>query len=511
VSWDGKKIAFAARTSATDPYRIYVIDGGACAVEPTIDAASPDNPQNELVHNFDPAFAPDGRIVFASTRGNITGSFDYQGPQRTPSDPSRLNSNLYVFEDGAIRQLTFLLNQELTPSFMSDGRLIMTTEKRAKGFYQLAGRRQNLDGGDYHPLFGQRATIGFRQVTDIVELADKDFAAILSNPGAAHGAGALAVVNRSIGVDQQSTEPKDYLQDPKAVSWPNPEFYQHSVRVLGGVGTPGEGGTVYRNPTALPNGKILVSAADVGDVGQFSGNFDLYVVDPVTGEQSTPVVTGSEDEIWPVAVYGRYDRGVFKSKLDEPNGATRVTDSGNADVTILDMPLLASLMFQNTRSRRGIPDATDVEEWEDLPPEPGVKDFASGGSFVVSDDFGQVYVRRRLIGSFTPTGDGSAHLSVPGGVPLVLAPLVQLANDSKPTRHHQLEEMQFYPGETVRQGFPRALFNGVCGSCHGAVSGYDADIAANPDILTQASFVTAKDMDPHSTNTAAAPSGPPFP
>jgi hypothetical protein len=512
VSWDGRRIAFAARTSETEPYRIYVVDGATCAVEPTIDAPPTDNPQNELVHNFDPAFAPDGRIVFASTRGNIAGSFDYQGPQRTPADPSKLNSNLYVAENGTIRQLTFLLNQELTPSFMNDGRLVMTTEKRAKGFYQLAGRRQNLDGGDYHPLFGQRATFGFRQVTDIVELADKDFATILSNPGAAHGAGALAVVNRSIGVDQQSTEPADFTQDTNAVTWPNPEFYQHAVRIIDGVGTPGQGGTVYRNPTPLPNGKILVAAADVGDVASFSGNFDLYVVDPVTGERSAAVVAGPDDEIWPVAVYGRHDRGVFKSKLDEPNGATRIdVASGQADVTILDFPLLTSLLFQNTRSRRFIPDATDCEEWEDLPPEPGVRDYASGGAFVVSDNFGQVYVRRRLIGNFSTTDDGSAHVSIPGGVPLVLAPLVQLATDAKPTRHHQLEEMQFYPGEVVRQGFPRGLFNGVCASCHGAVSGLDSDIAANPDILTQASRVFAKDEAATPANAGGAAKGPPFP
>ncbi len=41
---------------------------------------------------------------------------------------------------------------------MQDGRLIFTTEKRAPGFYQLALRRQNLDGGDYHPLYAQRGT-----------------------------------------------------------------------------------------------------------------------------------------------------------------------------------------------------------------------------------------------------------------------------------------------------------------------------------------------------------------
>lgn len=494
VSWDGKKIAFSARSSATDPLRIYVIDGASCAVDPTIDAPPADNPQGELVHNFDPTFAPDGRLVFVSTRGNITGTFDYQGPQRTPADPSRLNANLYVSENGTIRQLTFLLNEELSPSFMSDGRLIMTTEKRANGFYQLAGRRQNLDGGDYHPLFGQRATFGFHQVTDIVELADKDFAAILSNRGAAHGAGALAVVNRSLGVDQASTDAKDYLQDPKAKDWPDPKFFQHSVRILDGVGSPGESGTVYRSPAPLPNGQILVASADnVSDVGQFSGNFDLYVVDPITGVRSGPVVSGPDDEIWPVAVYGRYDRGVFKSKLDEPNGATHVSpDGGSSDVTFLDFPLLTSLMFQNTRSRRIIPTYTDAEEWEDLPPDAGVTSYDRCGGSLVNDAFGSLCVRRRLVGRVIPEGDGSAHVSLPGGLPLVLAPVVQLAGDSAPARHHQLEEMQFYPGETVRQGFPHRLFNGVCGSCHGAVSGYEADIAANPDILTQASLVFAK-------------------
>ena len=154
--------------------------------------------------------------MFASTRGNVTnaGAFGYSGPQRTPADPTKLNANLYVREsDGSIRQLTFLLNQELLPSFMRDGRVIFTTEKRAPDFYQLAGRRINLDGGDYHPLFGQRSTIDYNQLTDVVELADKNLAMILSARGAQHGAGTLAIVNRSIGIDQTSADPADYLVD----------------------------------------------------------------------------------------------------------------------------------------------------------------------------------------------------------------------------------------------------------------------------------------------------------
>jgi hypothetical protein len=95
VSWDGTKIAFSARASASEGFRVYVIDGGNCAPDPTINAPPVDEnnaavPSNgELVHNFDPAFAPDGRIVFTSTRGNIinVASYGYNGVTRTPADP----------------------------------------------------------------------------------------------------------------------------------------------------------------------------------------------------------------------------------------------------------------------------------------------------------------------------------------------------------------------------------------------------------------------------------------
>ena len=43
-----------------------------------------------------------------------------------------------------------------------------------------------------------------------MELADKNLAMTLSARGAQHGAGTLAIVNRSIGIDQTSADPADY-------------------------------------------------------------------------------------------------------------------------------------------------------------------------------------------------------------------------------------------------------------------------------------------------------------
>ncbi|HEX6242223.1 MAG TPA: hypothetical protein VFZ61_15035, partial [Polyangiales bacterium] len=211
VSWDGKKLAFAARSAASEPLRIYEAnaDGTICAPKTGLPSAR-DEQNGILTHDFDPAYAPDGRLVFASTRGNIEGSYEYQGPQRTPSQ-LQPNANLYVFEPsgGSVRQLTFLLNQEMQPSFMADGRLISTTEKRAPDFFQLAGRRQNLDGGDYHPLFAQRKSVGFELATEIVELANRNFALVAAPANARDGAGTLAIVNRSIGPDQDDRKPND--------------------------------------------------------------------------------------------------------------------------------------------------------------------------------------------------------------------------------------------------------------------------------------------------------------
>jgi hypothetical protein len=513
VSWDATKIAFAARKTAAEAFGIYVIEGATCALDPAIAAAAIDDdggavPTNgELVHNFDPAFSADGRLVFASTRGNVTNSagfLGYEGPQRTPADPSKLNSNLYVLENGKIRQLTFLLNQELLPSFMRDGRLIMTTEKRQPGFYQLAGRRMNLDGGDYHPLFGQRGTIGFNQFTDVVELSDKNLAAILSERGAAHGAGTLAIINRSIGIDQRPDDPAAYVQAPDAIDYPSPKFYQHSIRIIDPAATGRLSGTqgAYRSPAPLPNGDILVSyAANVTKLDQFSGNFDVVAVN-VTSGASLPLVTGAQDEIWPVAVYPRASIGVFKSRLDEANGASQIVADDEhrtaSEVTFLDVNLLSSLVFQNTRTGRLVPGGAQplVAVWESLPPS-GAKSFADADpKFVTSDDYGQVYSRRRSLGTPSVNRDGSVAIRIRGGAPISLEVLAKLADDPEPLAHLQREEMQFYPGEVVRQGFRRDLFNGLCGGCHGSVSGQENEIAVNPDILTQASNVIARGQTP---------------
>ena len=531
VSWDGKTVAFAARTSAGTPLQIYTVraDGQGCAKHAEINDG-PTEANGLLVHNFDPAFSPPdangvSRIVFASTRGNLQGdAYDYAGPQRTPADPGKPNANLYVFEPdpsapgkSRVRQGTFLLNTERYPSFMSDGRIIFSAEKRAPDFYQVALRRMNLDGGDYHPLYAQRGSIGYREAREVVELADKNFAAIFSDQSSPHGGGALGIFNRSLGIDFTSGDAADYpldssVIDPAAPASPEPAFFLHSLRfadgtVSGHAGAPTTG--VYASPSALPGGSLLVSFGTAANAATFGGDYDVYVIDPSTGQKLKLLGAAGAAETEAVAVYARAERGVFAATLDEPNGFTIVRPgSTETDLTVLDVPVLASLLFQNTPTARSLENIDVLDVYEDMPPAGGVTSLDTAGPNVATDAFGKVYVRRRLLGHAKVATDGSLHVVMPGGLPIVLHLPDTEESRKNALPRYQREAMEFAPGEQVHQSFKREFFGGLCAGCHGALSGKPIDAAVQPDILTQASRTVSRGSQPLNLNLPPSQRGP---
>jgi hypothetical protein len=488
-TWDGERIGFAARSSATRGYRLYEVglDGTGCAEVSGLPPVG-DEVGGIRIHDFDPAYAADGRLVFASTRGYLSAEpVGVEGPTRTPArlEP---NANLFVREPAGIRQLTYLLNQEIQPSFMTDGRIIMTAEKREQDFHQLAGRRLNLDGGDYHPLFAQRNSVGFMAATEIVEALDRNFVLVGSpmDPanGVVDGAGDLVIVNRSIGPDQSAPrDPADRVYIP---SMTRP--------VTGGV---------FRSPAPLPNGMIVTSCAASAPVT----NWDLCVVDPSRGPQPLSALTrlvasDATSELEVIAVVPRAPRTVFTSRLDEANGHTEVRPGRtDADILVSDFPMLATLVFENTRNGRPIADAIGGFQVLEQRPPPATATSFDGLANVVTDPLGRFYADRQLRGWVPLEADGSAYFRIHGGMamqllptdaagaPLSFGPDAPLSNAGTPYTGQMLqrETMQFYPGENSRQSMPRGFFNALCGGCHGSISGREVDVAADIDILTSAS------------------------
>jgi hypothetical protein len=467
VSWDASRIAFAARVGSGSNWQVYEMnaDGSGCGPVDLGDSAN---------HDLDPAYAPDGRLVFASTRGNIMGNFPYSGPTLTPA-ALQPNANLYLREsDGSIRQLTFLLNQELAPAFLGDGRLIMTAEKRELEFHQLAGRRINLDGGDYHPLFAQRDSVGFHAATDIVELTNRNLA-MIAGPIGAEG-GSVAVANRSIGPDQDDRDPGD-------------RAYISSLEIVTGSG-------VFRNTSMLPNGRVL-AACDQTGMDPMAGNFAFQIceVNPNTGAVRALGGMGAAS-VDPVAVFARPQNGVFESRIDEANGHTEVIPGDDtAEILVHDFPLLATLLFSNTRVGRPINMEIDgFDVFEAMPPPAGTTDFN-----MPDDGFGPRWEQLEQRGSVGLRADGSVKFKIAGGMPMILrptvggSPLMFGPEDAFTGEVIQREQMQFYPGERSNQSFQREFFNGLCAGCHGSISGRELDIAVNVDILSAASQSLARD------------------
>lgn len=479
VANDGTRVAFAARASAADPLGIYVvnIDGTGCQ---RITPAAPDA-SGLKIHNFDPAWSPDGNfLVFASTRGKA-------GPTRSrkrflpQSDIWRVRMNGLAADAATFEQMTFLSNSEISPAFMREGRMTMTTEKVSDGFYQLSGRRQNWDLTDYHPLLAQRATsafatpgmpddtrpsIGYASATDIHESSNGDFLLILSDVGAdgapalPGGAGALGIFNRSIGPFEQ-----DRVQDG----------YLPALRILDRGSASGRAGATagYRNPVSLPDGTIMVSYAD--NVAQ--GNFKIIAIDPRTEARRDLVAGGGRIRVDAVLAYKYPARELYLNRRQLVfGGGANIDDNAHAVLHMPDAPMVFTLLVANLRRGRPVDDfrsATQLVVYsEGMCPAGGCSANTNG-----------IYQMRSELGRANLRDDGSVKVRLPAGAGVIL----ELQDDSGNPVATMGEEHQLGPSEAISMGVSEKLYDAVCGGCHGSITGRELDVVVSPDALTGAS------------------------
>jgi len=475
VSRNGSTVAFAMRTSASEPLGIYTVelDGSGCK---RITPAAADV-GGLKIHDFDPAWSPDGGfIVFASTRGAA-------GPTRSrklflpQSDLWRMTA-----DGGSPEQLTFLTNSEIEPQMMREGRISMTTEKVSAGFYQLSGRRINWDRTDYHPLLAQRASspyadpadltstrpsVGYQQATEIRESSDGDFLLVLSDAGARGGAGTLAIFNRSIGPFEADRSDDGFLASMKIVD----------PAATGRVGAATSG--AYRSPFGLPDGQILASyAAYNGDLATATSlDWDLVAVNPRTGAR-TVLVGGPRAQVEAVLALKYPRRTTYDNRRQLVFGGGISSDLGNtAIVHFPDAPMLFTLLTGNLRRGRPVEEfrrASQLAIYEEGAAPPGTTSGSGEGG---------IYEMRRLLGRADLAGDGSVKVQVPAGKGLIL----ELQDGGGRAVVTMGEEHQVAPGEHINIGVRQELFNAVCGGCHGSVSGSELDVSMTPDALTGAS------------------------
>ena len=195
VDYDGRRIVFAMRHDGQDSFHIFAMNGDGSGVV-QLTQASPDT-------DLDPAWLPDGQIVFSSTR-----DIKYCGCNR------HIQGNLFVMAaDGAnVRQISRNNLFDSRPSVMPDGRILYDRWEYVDRAYgpSFGLWTVNPDGSQHALYYGNNAWSPGAIFDARIIPGTQDCVAIFSS---CHDRpwGAMVVLDRQRGLDGA---------EPVVHSWP---------------------------------------------------------------------------------------------------------------------------------------------------------------------------------------------------------------------------------------------------------------------------------------------------
>ena len=507
VSWDGTKIVFAMRgpfdpnlaDEDQPPWNIWEYDIPNASLRRVI--------VSDIVadagHDIGPAYLPDGRIMFSSTRQRQSGAIllDEGKPQFSAMDEEQ-NEMAFVLhvmnEDGSnIQQITYNQSHDFNPTVMTDGRIVFSRWDAAGPNSAIHLYRANPDGSGQELLYGRNSHFTGTNGAEIHFLRPREIAS-----------GRLLTVIHQLtaplrGGDLASIEIDNYLENTQANSanagvLNGPAQIRpviNDVRTDGSISPGGNFASAY--PLWDGTGRMLVSwsqcaiqdgantvpctparLADpssvpalpaygiwVYDVGQGT---QVPVVAPEAGFAYTDVVAAQARSLPPIILDTELtgDTNLIAEGAGIIN-IRSVYDLDGVDTAVPDIPTLADPVATTPDMRPAR--FLRVIKAVSLPDEDIVD--------LDNTAFGRSTVNgmREIIGYVPVEPDGSVQAKVPANVALQISVLDVQGRRIGP-RHNSW--IQVRPGEVLN-----------CTGCHDSTSGLshgrsDAFASAYPGALT---------------------------
>jgi hypothetical protein len=356
VSFDGKRILFAAKRTGGDAWNIFEMKADGSGIHQiTHDAGNCRRPMYQSALFYLNDERPSYQVTFVS---DFAGELNESGP------PAAANLYSMRFDGSGLRRLTYGVSASYDPFQMQDGRILFSHWERSHLGNGSLGRIDlfavHLDGTDYAAFSGPQG----QRIKHMACTTSKG-AVVFVESGQApwDGAGSLGVLSLRRNL--------------------------HSYRA---ITTPSDG--LFHSPSPLPDGSILVSRRSTND-----GAHAIYRLDLETGSRALVYERPGYHSIQAVALAER----------PEPDGHSSVVEDDRQW-----SKLYCLNVYENDLKREWMPPGTArrIRVLEGLPR--AANTLAEGAGSLSG------LIQKRLLGSVALDEDGSFHLLVPPNTPIQL-------------------------------------------------------------------------------------------
>ena len=458
VSHDARRVVFAMREEDSSHFEIWELELATAQARPRTEAG-------DTGSFVQPIYAPDGSLIAV-----------WDGHGEAGADADGIAPELVrISTTGALERLTYTPAPEVTPSFLASGKtrgqLLFSTRRTgpsgAEGVMFRFPLSHNPDFNadpEYHAHFGASLApitpLGARDLAD-----GRQVFVGLQHAHVADDRGSLGLLDRSLGpmlaaADKLSASIVDYTAP---VTWLE-------------IDRP------VRDPYPLPDGRLLVAAANDADPdldALFTVEFDDQ---SLASPRIAPLVTWTEKSLRsPIPVV---------SRPAEVDPQPSVIDSTQPDgyLVFRDAAVLESLYGKTApvgeRIRREDIVGVRVLAW------PGL----SANALRRHDDGGTTAglgprPPMLVLGEWPIHQDRSVWFRVPARRPVTL----QWLDADDMAVGDGLDRWYYAEGlESVTGGTNHATYNHACSGCHGATTGWaDDEISTPPDAVSSASVTLA--------------------
>lgn len=457
VSYDGKKILFSMKVNRNSRWRLYEMNADGTNLVQLTDGSTGDD--------MDPAYLPNGQIVFTSTRPGIVDEYE------------RRESPLLHVGDRAgdgrlvnIRQISFNQSHDINPMVHSSGKVIYGRWEHLGNPNKFPLFVMNPDGTRPFILYGNHSpqASGDRSFTEARELSDGGLVCSVMERNSPFEGGAIAIIDIS-----KSDDNLTFISPPDAI-------FNNSGRATSAFfKTPHP--IIDKGASTERREKILVAMSPIprepGGSRSEGVDYGIYIMDK-DGNNLRLIYNDPEyNEIDPVPLLPRekIPGGVPQVIAMDPNVATGLATAastgmffdGNVyDRATNDGQVRPSATFVNDDGSAGQVRYVRVLEAVSLPREGNRRGQAIGNTNLE---------KQRVVGYAAVRSDGSFSIEVPANRSLHLQTLdqhgVMLVN--------QLTWIQVMPGEKR-----------LCTGCHDSHDRdriiNDLQIAPNNQVLNRA-------------------------